>query len=452
MIKFNHILLFILFMFFGFSATAQSPRIVSERSIAESNKEVKAKVSDLTDDSDETPIENDEEEGDENEIDTETVIPDDFTSSLDYLLHNWAVDKNAPENCKSRPNPLTTEADYRERLKKLPHLIEMPYNSIVKDFIEMYTQQRRKQVEYLLGLSDYYFPIFEAALEKEKLPLELRYLPIIESALNPRAVSRAGATGIWQFMIGTGKMYGLEVTSLVDERMDPAKSSLAAAKFLKELYSIYSDWHLAIAAYNCGPGNVNKAIRRADGKRDFWSIYPYLPSETRAYVPLFIAANYALTYAPEHHLCPAKVRIPVLTDTIMLNERVHLEQVSAVLKMPLDELRILNPQYRRDIVPGDIKPYPLCLPHNYANLFIDNRDSIRVYKAATLIERRDEVEVSQVAKTDSRSKYTYHTVKKGQNLGSIAKRYRTTVKKIQRANGLRSTKIRAGQRLKIPRS
>lgn len=401
--------------------------------------------------------ENEEDEGDV-EPSAETVVPKDFTCSLDYLLHCWAVDKNSSSNCKSRPNPFTTEKQYKERLKKLPHIIEMPYNSAVKSFIDIYAQRSRKQVEYLLGLSSYYFPIFEAELEAAKLPLELKYLPVIESALNPQAVSRAGATGIWQFMIATGQMYDLEVNSLVDERMDPVKSSKAAAKFLKELYGIYSDWHLAIAAYNCGPGNVNKAIRRAGGKQDFWAIYPYLPAETRSYVPIFIAANYIMNYADEHHLCPARIRIPALTDTIMVNRRVHLEQVSTILNIPLEEVRLLNPQYRYDIVPGDIKPYPIRLPHNYANLFIDKSDVIYAYKADLLVNnRRDEVEVPKVnvakkKKTSSKTRYAYHTVRKGQNLTTIARRYGVSVAKIKRANNVKGSKIRVGQRLKIPKS
>jgi membrane-bound lytic murein transglycosylase D len=398
---------------------------------------------------------NESEEEPELEPDTVTVIPEDFTSSLDYLLHSWAVDKNSASNCKPRSNPLTSDYHYKERLKKLPHEIEMPFNSAVKSFIEIYAQKSRKQVEYLLGLSDYYLPIFEAALEAEEIPLELKYLPIIESALNPKAVSRAGATGIWQFMIATGRMYDLEVTTLVDERMDPVKSSQAAAKFLKELYNIYSDWHLAIAAYNCGPGNVNKAIRRAGGKQDFWTIYPYLPSETRSYVPIFIAANYIMNYHADHYLCPAKVKIPVLTDTIMVNRRVHLEQIATILNMPLEQVRILNPQYRRDIIPGDVKPYPVCLPHNYANLFIDKSDIIYAYKADFLVNnRRDEVEIPKVSTERSKSvsgKTKYHTVKKGQTLSGIAKRYGVSQTQISKTNNLKTTKIKIGQRLKIPR-
>ena len=446
-VKINYIVLLVFFLILLSPAYTQVTRVIQNQPL---------KTIEEPDEEETEPDSTDFDLDEDEDPDSATVIPDDFTSSLDFLLQNWAVDKNVTSNCISQSNPLTDENQYRERLRKLPHLIEMPYNTAIKSFIDIYTQQRRKQVEYLLGLSDYYFPIFESALEAMRLPLELKYLPIIESALNPKAVSRAGATGIWQFMIGTGKMYGLEVNTLVDERMDPVKSSKVAAEYLKELYSIFSDWHLAIAAYNCGPGNVNKAIRRAGGKRDFWAIYPYLPSETRSYVPIFIAAGYVMNYADKHNICAAKIRIPALTDTIMLNRRVHMEQISSVLNIQMDELRLLNPQYRRDIIPGDIKPYPVCLPHNYANLFIDRRDEIYAYKANTLVDnRRDEVEIPKPVynppKRDSKSKFTYHTVRKGQNLGSIAKKYRTTVAKIRKANGMRTSKIKTGQKLKIPK-
>lgn len=379
------------------------------------------------------------------------VIPADFTRSLDDLLHEWAVDKNYTADCQRFSNPITTDFDYKERLKKLPHEIEMPFNSAVKSFIEMYTQRGRRQVEYLLGLSKYYFPIFESALEAEKLPLELKYLPVIESALNPKAVSHTGATGIWQFMIATGRMYDLEVNTLVDERMDPVKSSKAAARFLKELYRIYADWHLAIAAYNCGPGNVNKAISRAGGKQDFWTIYPYLPSETRGYVPIFIAANYVMNYAEQHALCPASIRLPVLADTITVNRRVHLEQISSVLNIPLEQVRRLNPQYRRDIVPGDVKPYPICLPHQFANRFIDESEIIYAYKSDSLVDnRRTEVEIPTIPKAASFKKNRYHTVRKGQTLSGIAQKYGVSQTKLRKVNNLRNTKIKIGQRLKVP--
>lgn len=381
------------------------------------------------------------------------ALPDNFSSSLDLLLHNWAIDRMASQNndCVTKENPETSDDEYRERLKKLPHLVEMPFNESVKSFIETYTKQRRRQVEYLLGLSQYYFPVFEEELEKEGLPLELKYIPIIESALNPRAVSRAGATGIWQFMLATGRSYDLEVNTLVDERMDPRKSSKAAAAYFRDLHRIYDDWHLAIAAYNCGPGNVNKAINRAGGKRDFWAIYPYLPAETRAYIPIFIAANYVMSYPEEHNICSAQMRMPLLTDTIMLNERVHLEQISHVLQLPMEEVQLLNPQYRHDVIPGDIKPYPLCLPHNYANLFIQKQEEVLAYKRAELIDNRRAEVASQQRAAAAKPKYVYHTVRKGQTLSGIAKRYGTTVRRIQNANGLRTTKIRIGQRLKIPR-
>ncbi|MFV0392602.1 MAG: transglycosylase SLT domain-containing protein, partial [Paludibacteraceae bacterium] len=263
--------------------------------------------------------------------------------------------------------------------------------------------------------------------------------------------SRAGATGIWQFMIATGRMYDLEVNTLVDERMDPVKSSKAAARFLKELYGIYSDWHLAIAAYNCGPGNVNKAISRAGGKRDFWAIYPYLPAETRGYVPIFIAANYVMNYAEQHALCPASIRLPVLTDTIMVNRRLHLDQISNVLNIPLEQVRRLNPQYRTDIVPGNIRPYPVCLPHQFANRFIDESNTIYAYKADLLVDdRRDEVEIPTISKATSYKKDRYHTVRKGQTLSGIAQRYGVSQTKLRKANNLRSSKIKIGQRLKIP--
>ena len=390
--------------------------------------------------------------------DSALIVPEDFSGSLDHLLHSWAVDKDTPPDCWSQANPPTTDEQYRERLAKLPHEIEMPFNEEVKSFIEIYTRKNRREVEYMLGMSRHYFPIFEEALEKEQLPLELKILPIIESALNPTAVSRSGATGLWQFLIGTGKMYGLEVNTLVDERMNPVASSKAAVQYLKELYSIYSDWHLVIAAYNCGPGSINKAIRRAGGKPDFWAIYPYLPVQTRAYVPIFIAANYTLNYAAQHNLCPVKVRIPALTDTIMINTRMHFEQISAILKLPVEELRLLNPQYRRNIIPGDIKPYPLCLPQNYAGLMIDKKDEILAYRADILINNRraeiEQVKPTTTAKTSEQKKEqsTLHKVKRGQTLGGIAEKYNVSVSNLKKWNNLGNSKIKTGQVLKIRHS
>lgn len=391
----------------------------------------------------------DDEEG----TDSEIIIPGDFDSSLDYMLYSWAIDKKSPPNCVEKPNPIVTETQYRARLKKLPHEIEMPYNSVVESFIDIYTNKRRREIEYMLGLSKYYFPIFEEALSAAKLPLELKYLPIIESALIPTAVSRSGAAGLWQFMVATGRIYDLEINSLVDERFDPIKSTKVAVKYLKELYGIYGDWNLVLAAYNCGPGGVNKAIRRAGGQRDFWEIYPYLPHQTRGYVPIFIAANYTMNYYNEHNLCPGKTMLPALTDTVTVQQRVHFEQIAAVLNIPIEELRILNPQYKRDVIPGDIKPYSVCLPMNFANQFIDKMPEILAYKPENFNARRDETFVQPFTESNSYSsirKSTTHTVRKGQTLGGIAKKYGVTVAEIKRWNDLgKKSKIQTGKKLKI---
>ena len=301
-------------------------------------------------------------------------------------------------------------------------------------------------------MSEYYFPIFEEALDRYGLPYELELMPVIESALNPQAHSHMGAAGLWQFMPATGKRYGLEINSLVDERMDPIKSTEAACRFLKAMYDVFQDWNLVIAAYNCGSGNVSKAIHRAGGKRDFWSIYPYLPRETRSYLPIFIAANYAMNYSDEHGICPAPLEKIMLTDTILTNRRLHLEQVSTKLEIPLDELRRLNPQYTRDILPGGTT-YALCLPSEKAGLFIEKQDSIYAHKADQLINnRRAEIDMAKV--TDISGAYrvngvTYYTIKNGDTLGGIAKKFRCSVKQLKAWNGLKNDNIRAGRKLKI---
>lgn len=386
-------------------------------------------------------------------VDTTLCIPAEFESTLDYMLHTWAVQRAIKPDCVEVLVPENiSDSVYISRLKRLPGIMEMPYNSNVKAFIELYTVRRRSQLSYMMGLSDYYFPLFEQVLAANKLPLELKYLPIIESALNTTAVSRMGAAGLWQFMVATGRMYGLEVNTLVDERLDPIKATHAAAKFLKDLYAIYGDWHLVIAAYNCGPGNVNKAIRRAGGQRDFWAIYNFLPAETRGYVPIFIAANYSMHYAAKHNICKTEVEMPSITDTIVVRERIHLEQIAQVLNLPIEKVRLLNPQYRRDIVPGDIKPYAINLPLNYANNFIDKHQEIVAYKADSLINnRRSQIEIAQATPVASGGggKVIYHRVTRGQTLGGIAAKYGVSVNNLKRWNNLRSTKIQINQRLKI---
>ena len=384
--------------------------------------------------------------------DTAIVVPVEFDADLDEIVHNWYLTNAQLGDCRKDTGlVLGNKEIYIERLQKLPYVMEMPYNDIVKKFIEMYLQKSDK-VEYMLGLGQtYYFPMFEEALERYGVPLELKCLPVIESALNARATSRAGAAGLWQFMVPTGRLYGLEVNSLVDERRDPLKASDAAARYLRDLYNIYQDWHLVIAAYNCGPGNVAKATRYAGGgKKDYWQIYPYLPSETRSYVPIFIAANYVMNYYREHNMCPMQPTVTVATDTIMVDKRINLQQVSELLNISLDELRFLNPQYRQDIVPGNIKPYPLVLPFNQLSAYIDNRDTIPLHRAAELVANRAEVQPAQY-NPSSDGRVTYYKVRSGDTLGGIAARYHCTVNQIKRWNGLRGSMIRIGQRLKIYR-
>ena len=386
--------------------------------------------------------------------DSTVSVPLDVDNTLDYMLHSWVVLRADTSNClSSELPPVVSDSILKLRLSKMPCLMEMPFNQTVRSFIDLYTVRKRQQVEFMMGMSTYYFPIFEQVLGANNLPLELKYLPIIESALNTTAVSRMGAAGLWQFMIATGRMYGLEINSLVDERLSPVKATNAAARFLKDLYSIYGDWHLVIAAYNCGPGNVNKAIRRAGGKRDYWAIYPYLPKETRGYVPIFISANYAIHYAAEHNMCPAIVNMPLIVDTVMVHERIHLEQIAVVLNLPIDEVRLLNPQYKKDIIPGNIKPYALCLPLNTANTYIDKHDEVVAYKADELINtRRAETEILQVVTplaSSGSQKVTYHNVKSGQNLGYIAAKYGVSLAKLKKWNHIKGSRVKAGERLKI---
>lgn len=340
---------------------------------------------------------------------------------------------------------------YKARLQALPFVIEVPYNHVVRECIHRYIKGSGRQLAKLCRLSEYYFPMFEDILERYDLPYELCYLAVIESALNPSAHSRMGASGLWQFMPSTGRLYGLEINSLVDERRDPVKSTEAACRYLKNLHSLFGDWNLAIASYNCGPGNVNKAIRRAGGKRDFWSIYPYLPRETRGYLPVFIAASYAMNYADQHGICPDPDIRPVITDTLYTSQRIHLQQVSDILQIDLAELRRLNPQYHKDVLPGG-KPYIICLPIEKIDLFIDNEQTIIAHKADELINnRRTEIEIAH--RTNNTGKrapgVTYYKVRQGDTLGSIARRHHCTVKQLQRWNNLSGTNIRAGRTLRI---
>ena len=375
------------------------------------------------------------------------------------MMDNWYLSRYAVIDSLGRRYSSGTVSDavYIDRLQRLPTEIEMPYNQIVKQYIELYAVRKPQLVEKMLGLSLYYMPIFENALEKNGMPIELKYLPVIESALDPNAISRAGAGGLWQFMPATAKDEGLEFNSLIDERRAPIESSEAAARYLKKLFGIYGDWTLAIAAYNCGPGNVNKAIKRAGGgKKDYWQIYPFLPRETRGYVPAFIAANYIMNYYGEHGISPVLARRPLVTDTVHITRRVHLQQISDVMGLPINEIRQLNPQYRKDIIPGHIRPYTLILPSVQAYCYAVNEDTIvnhnsDKYAVRSVVEPDD----GSVKGSDSRGEYVeelqvkYHKVRKGETVSSIAKKYGVSTTSIRKANGLKSNRVKRGKTLRI---
>jgi len=380
-----------------------------------------------------------------------------ITRDLDSLVNSWYVKmalKEFPEDFvndsigKEYPDSL-----YIERLKKVNSVIKLPYNSIIRNHIHVYTIKQRDKFSAVLGLMNYYFPLIEDIFDAYGLPVELKYMAVIESALNANAVSRVGATGMWQFMYSTGRFYGLTINSLVDERRDPVKSTHAAAKYMKDLYKIYNDWILVIAAYNCGPGNVNKAIRRSGNKKDYWDIYIRLPRETRGYIPQYVAATYAVNYFEEHHIKPLPLNIPVSTDTIMVNKDIHLNQISEVMGIPLGELRALNPQYRTGLVPGSSKPVSLTLPMSHLGDFIDLNDTIRNYKPEVYLSRMNlnaNPSRSTYAPVDIKGKtrITY-TVKDGDNLGFVSEWYHVGLSDLRNWNNIYRNTIRIGQKLAI---
>lgn len=383
--------------------------------------------------------------------DNSIVIPEDMERNYDQLLFDWNKQFVPSRNCfkSSDDNIVYPDSIYINRLYALPTLMEMAYNQVTRAYIDMYTGRKRTQVEYMLARGKYFFPIFEQALDKYNIPMELKYLPVIESALSPTALSRAGASGLWQFMAPTGKMYDLEVNSLVDERRDPIKATEAAARYLRDMYRIYGDWNLVIAAYNCGPGNVNKAIRRSGGKRDYWEIYPYLPRETRGYVPAFIAANYVMNYYKYHNLCPLEYSEKENTDTIHINKNVHFQQIADILSIPIEKIREMNPQFKNDIIPGEFRNYAVCLPTTRVCDFISNQDSIYAYRADEFLVHRKTVNYATAGESDFVTKTVYHSVKRGETLAEVARRYGVTSSELKKWNKLRSSKITKGRRLAI---
>jgi len=393
-------------------------------------------------------------------LDSTIMPPPVMIGNLDSLVNLWYVGKTATDLVLDSLPALSDtilkrlpDSVYMKRLADIESPIPFVFNKKVRSYIELYTIKKRELVQGMLGLKDYYFPMFEAELDAANMPLELKYLPVIESALNPRAFSRAGASGLWQFMYYTGKRYGLEINSFVDERRDPVKSTKAAVLFLTDLHKIYDDWLLVIAAYNCGPGNVNKAIRRAGGHRDFWKIYYYLPRETRGYVPAFIAAAYTMTYPQEHQLYALPSGLPKSIDTVMVTKPLHFKQVSELMNIKIEYLRDLNPQYRRDVIPAGKKAYALKLGFNYVTDFVAVEDSVYKFNRSKYFpEGKLVVGPSKtyyppvVPKGHSK---VYYTVKQGDALGLIAQWFHVRTSDLRYWNNIHRNLIRVGQKLVI---
>ena len=384
-----------------------------------------------------------------------------FSEKMDSLVNTWyaknAFDIDSLEVDLSDFYPTNVpDSVYISRLKEIEEVVDLSYNNVVRNFIKLYTEKRRDQVEMMLGLAEYYYPKFEEILDKHDMPLDLRHLPVIESALNPVARSRMGATGLWQFMFGTAREMELEITSFVDERRDPVASTEAAVKYFKKLHDRYGNWHLAIAAYNCGPGNVNRAIRRAGGTQNYWKIYYYLPRETRGYVPAFIAAAYVMNYHKEHNLYPRLPDFDLRTDTIMVNDYLHFDQLEATLNIDKEQLRSLNPMYRRDVIPAKKnKPYPVVLPEETIMDFIDKDTAVFAYQREKYFP--DNTLVSPTSRSasyytpvdiDGKAKVLY-TVQSGDNVGFISEWFNVRASDLRYWNNIHRNLIRAGQKLLI---
>ncbi len=397
----------------------------------------------------------------QNAIQPDEHVSDIFSEKMDSLANSWYIrnlfhdDFSQYRGVDEFPRNLP-DSVYISRLQGIQQVIAMSYNSMVKDVIKFYTEKRRDQVEMMLGLSAYYFPIFEEALDRYNMPLELKYLPVIESALNPKAISRAGANGLWQFMFNTGRQLGLEISSFVDERRDPVKSTEAAVKYLWQLYQTYNDWYLAIAAYNCGPGNLDRAIKRSGGKRSFWEIYYYLPRETRGYVPAFVAASYVMNYYKEHNLIPRMPDISLQTDTLMIRDYLHLNQLEKTLGIEKEQLRSLNPMYRRDVIPAKPdKPYPVVLPNEKINPFIDLDTTVFAYEREKYFPDNKlgnpvglQANYFTPADVEGKAKILY-TVKSGDNVGFISSWFNVRLSDLRYWNNLHRDLIRVGQKLSI---
>lgn len=381
-------------------------------------------------------------------------LPEGMTANIDSLMSGWQARHLLKSlDCQTEGWEFikTSDTVYAERLRDIPSIIDMPYNSMVRQCIDRYATRNRSLVSYMLGIAEFYMPMIEAEIDKHNMPHELKYLPVIESALNPKAVSRAGAKGLWQFMFATGKLYGLKSNNYIDDRFDPLKATHAGLNYLRDLHKFFNRWDLAIAAYNCGPGNVKKAILRSGGKTDFWEIYRYLPRETRGYLPALIAANYIMTYHEEHGICPMEPALPIGTDTLHIRKNLHFKQIEKYCDINIEDIRALNPQYIKDIVPGEAERYVVRLTNDAISRFITYEDSIYNYNKEEFFPNSNIAKMLKEAKAndDGRGTLKYHKIRNGETLGSIARKYRVTVKQIMKWNNMRNTKIRAGKRLKI---
>lgn len=396
-------------------------------------------------------------------------LPEGMLENTDSLLRAWNTQQYFLLDTTTQLaniNPYFEKAVYEDRLKRIPCVMDLTYNDIVQKYIDQYTNRLRHSVSFILGAANFYIPIMEEALLRYNVPVELKNLSIIESAFNPRARSRVGAVGLWQFMPRTAVRYGLQINSLVDERCDPIKASYAAARYLKDLYDIFGDWTLVIAAYNCGPNNINKAIHRSGGEKDFWRIYQYLPRETRGYVPAFIAANYIMNYYGEHNIQPMRAKITTTTDTLLIGKDVTMEQIAAVCNIDINEIKALNPQYQTTLIPGYRTKCTLRLPQEQTLNFIELQDSIYNYGVSGQEKTSDQIDVKEFVSApsytsdksrssrksksySSRSRKKSVTVKSGQTLGEIARKNNTTVEKLRRLNGIKGSNIRAGRKLRV---
>lgn len=377
-----------------------------------------------------------------------------YSESYDSLLNSYYMRRFAHYHLRSSssfsPEAFDALPDsvIEARMRALHTVVPMALNSEVRAHIRLYLRIMSRRLDLTLMQKERYFPLFEEALDRYRVPDEVKYLAIVESAMNAEATSRVGAAGLWQFMYNTGKVYDLEVNSVIDERRDPVKSSYAAARYLSDLHRVFGDWTLAIAAYNCGPGNINKAIARSGGKRDFWEIYYNLPRETRGYIPSLIAVIYVMNYYEAHGLRPQRLEMPVRTDTVTVHRDVLLHYVARATGLEMEALRALNPQYRVGLVPASTMGLALTLPTAKVEPFLRMQDSIYAWSADSLQRRPLKVSPPRGSAHSGGGSH-YYTVKKGDTLSSIARRHGISVATLKKRNGLKGDNIRVGQRLKV---